>query len=154
MGMGGDFPPSSVRFFHGGLELLHGHLRLVRRGAGREDTACRNDFNDGGPGGDLRAHDGSYLLDSFYLLTDKSGVAADHAKRQACCDNTGSGNESCVDSLLQCKDEMVSRPYVAHGGEACLQGLPRRPARFEQSYRGRLFGERVDDIRFSTETEM
>jgi hypothetical protein len=39
MGMGGDFPPSLLRFFHGGPEFFHGHLRLVRRGAGREDAA-------------------------------------------------------------------------------------------------------------------
>ena len=39
MGMGGDFPPASLRFFHGGLKLLHGHLCLLRRGAGREDAA-------------------------------------------------------------------------------------------------------------------
>src|SRR4029077_18261835 len=39
MGMGGDFPPSSLRLFHGGPELLHGHLRLVRRGAWRENAA-------------------------------------------------------------------------------------------------------------------
>ena len=39
MGMCGDFPSSSLRFIHGGLEFLHGHLRLVRRGAGCEDAA-------------------------------------------------------------------------------------------------------------------
>jgi hypothetical protein len=49
---------------------------------------------------------------------------------------------------------MVSRSHVAHGSEACIQGLPRSPARFEQCESGRLFGDRVDDIRFSTEAEM
>ena len=39
MGMGGDFASRSLGFFHGGLEFLHRHLRLVRRGAGREDAA-------------------------------------------------------------------------------------------------------------------
>ena len=51
MGMGGDFSSGLLRFFHGGLEFLHGHLRLVRRGAWREDAARRNDFDDSGPGG-------------------------------------------------------------------------------------------------------
>jgi len=49
---------------------------------------------------------------------------------------------------------MVSRPHVAHGGEACPQGMPRSLGRFEQCESGRLFGDRVDDIRFSTEAEM
>jgi hypothetical protein len=30
MGMGGDFPPGSLRFVHGGLKLFHSHLCLVR----------------------------------------------------------------------------------------------------------------------------
>jgi hypothetical protein len=93
-------------------------------------------------------------LNSFHFLPDKSGVAADHANRQASCDYTRSGNESSVDSPLQRKDEVVSRAHVAHGGKACLQGLSRCPARFEQCESGRLLGDRVDDIRFSTEAEM
>ena len=83
MGMGGDFSSSSLRFVYGGLEFFHSHLRLVRRGAGREDATRRNDFDYRGPGGDLRAHGRTDLLCSFHLLTDKSSVAADHANRQA-----------------------------------------------------------------------
>ena len=77
MGMGSDFPTSSLRFLHGSPQLLYGHLGLVWRGTWRKDTAGRNDFNDGGTGRDLCAHCGSYLVDSFYFLTDKSGMAAD-----------------------------------------------------------------------------
>jgi hypothetical protein len=51
MAAGGDFSPGFLRFVHGGLEFLHGHLRLVRRGSWCQDAARCNDFNDGGPGG-------------------------------------------------------------------------------------------------------
>jgi hypothetical protein len=49
---------------------------------------------------------------------------------------------------------MVSRSYVAHGGHARLQSLPRSLARFDQSYGGRFFDDRVDDIGLSAKAEM
>ena len=88
VGVGGHMSPVGDGHFDGSGQFCHGHLRVVRRGAGGEHAAGGNDFDDFGAGIELIQDGCADGLDSVGFAADEARMSAGHADRETGGKNT------------------------------------------------------------------
>ncbi|SLM43389.1 hypothetical protein NSND_60822 [Nitrospira sp. ND1] len=154
VGMGGHMSPVGDGHFDGSGQFCHGHLRVVRRGAGGEHAAGGNDFDDFGAGIELIQDGCADGLDSVGFAADEARMSAGHADRETGGKNTWPRRQSGLDGLFQGEHRMVPESHIPDSGEPGVESAARQLGGFEQGDGRRFSLHRSHDIRLRSQTKV